>query len=406
MDLVKKKRILSINSSCVGSTGKIMTGIMSAASKDYFVAVAYPFLKANNEVKDSKINVFPICSYSYLRLSFHLTKLFGKDGAFNYFHTRRLCKYILKNKFDIIHLHNLHTSFINYKYLFKFFKKYNIKIVWTLHDCWAFTGHCPHFVMEKCDKWKTGCYACPSYKNYPQSFFDNSKQMYSLKKKVFTQLDCLTIVTPSFWLARLVKESFLKDYPIKVIHNGIDLSVFHPIKSDFRRNNHIDESDYMLLGVAFDWGKRKGLDVFVTISKLLPDNYKIVLVGTNREIDKELPDKIISINKTHNQTELAKIYSAANLFVNPTREEVLGLVNIEALACGTPVLTFDTGGSPECIDETCGRIVACDDINSLVAEIINICEEKPFSSKACISRAKMFDKKDRFKDYLNLYKKL
>ena len=213
----------------------------------------------------------------------------------------------------------------------------------------------------------------------------------------------MTIATPSQWLADLVKKSFLKDYPVKVINNGIDLSVFKPTESDFRQKNGIGDK-YMLLGVADGWGARKGLDVFVELSKRLnPAKYQILLVGTNDSVDKQLPDNIISVHRTQNQKELVEIYTAADLFVNPTREENYPTVNMESIACGTPVLTFRTGGSPEILDETCGSAVVCDDIDALELEITRIAEEKPFTMENCLIRAKQFDKNERFKEYIGLY---
>jgi len=212
----------------------------------------------------------------------------------------------------------------------------------------------------------------------------------------------MTLVTPSQWLADLVKESYLKDYPVKVINNGIDLSVFKPTEGDFRKKYNCEDK-FIILGVSFIWGVKKGLDVFIELSKRLDEKYQIVLVGTNEEVDKQLPENIISIHQTANQKELAEIYTAADLFVNPTREEVLGLVNIEALACGTPVVTFNAGGSPECIDETCGFTVKTDDIDSLESLIYKAINEKLFDKDSCIARAKKFDQSSKFNDYIKLY---
>jgi glycosyltransferase involved in cell wall biosynthesis len=227
--------------------------------------------------------------------------------------------------------------------------------------------------------------------------------MWNLKRRWFTGIENMTIVTPSQWLADLVKQSYLKNYPVNVINNGIDLAVFKPTESDFR-NRHGLVGKKVVLGVAFGWGERKGLDVFVELSKRLPEDYRIVLVGTNSILDESLPADIVSIHKTQNQTELAEIYTAADVFANPTREEVLGLVNVESLACGTPVVTFKTGGSPECIDETCGSVVPCDDIDAMEKEIRRICEETPYSKDACLVRAQSFDMNERFEEYVKLYK--
>ena len=216
----------------------------------------------------------------------------------------------------------------------------------------------------------------------------------------------MTIVTPSEWLAGLVKQSFLRKYPVKVINNGIDLNIFKPTESDFRKKYAL-ENKYIVLGVAFGWGKRKGLDVFIELANRLDkEKYKIVLVGTDDNVDKLLPDNIISIHRTQNQTELAEIYTAADVFANPTREENYPTVNMESVACGTPVVTFNTGGSPEIIDETCGAIAEKDDTDSMYNEIIRICETKPYSEEACLKKANNFDAWRKFENYVQLYRKI
>lgn len=394
-----------INSCNFGSTGNIMLEIAETAENGgYTAAVCYPQSRDNSRKQKEKD--FIIGTRFSRNIHLMLAEITGLNGCFSYFSTLKLLKKLDKLKPDIIHLHNLHNCYINLSLLFKYIKKHNIKTVWTLHDCWAFTGHCPHFDMIGCDKWKTGCYSCPQYKEYPKSLFDNSKYMYRLKKKWFTDIKDMTIVTPSEWLASLVKESYLKDYPVKVINNGIDLNVFKPTESDFREKYAL-ENKYIVLGVAFGWGKRKGLDVFIELAKRLDKGkYKIVLVGTDDNIDKLLPDNIISIHRTQNQTELAEIYTAADVFANPTREENYPTVNMEALACGTPVVTFNTGGSPEMLDETCGAAVAKDDNDAMYNEIIRICEAKPYSMEACIKKAKGFDKNEKFGEYIRLYEVL
>lgn len=227
--------------------------------------------------------------------------------------------------------------------------------------------------------------------------------MWKCKRKWFTGIENCTIVTPSQWLADLVKQSYLKDYPVKVINNGIDLSIFKPTEGNFREKHGI-VGKKVVLGVAFGWGKRKGLDIFIELTRRLQKDYQIVLVGADDEVDKLLPFNIISIHRTQNQKELAEIYTAADVFANPTREEVLGLVNVESLACGTPVVTFKSGGSPECIDDTCGSVVDCDDVDAMEFEIRRICEKKTYSVEACIQRARKFDMNVRFDEYVSLYK--
>ena len=198
--------------------------------------------------------------------------------------------------------------------LFNYIKSKKIPVVWTLHDCLAFTGQCPYFTIVKCNKWRTECYDCPQYRQYPKSYVDRTKIMYNLKKEWFTGVQNMTIVTPSQWLAEQVEQSFLKNYQVKVINNGINLNVFKPTKNNFREAHGIGKDEYMLLGVAFGWDRRKGLDVFIELSKRLPKQYKIVLVGTDVNVDKRLPWNITSVHRTQNQKELAEIYTAADLF--------------------------------------------------------------------------------------------
>ena len=398
-------KVAQINMFPYGSTGNIMHKIAETARQEGHKARTYstiPYDKDKMIIRDNTKDSYIWGSFLENKLHCYLAVIFGRNGCFSHFGTWQLIKELKDFKPDIIHLHNLHKFCINLPMLFNYIKKNNIAVVWTLHDCWAFTGQCPHFTLAKCDKWRTGCYDCPQINVYPKSLRDNSKRMYKLKKKWFTNIKNMTLVTPSEWLAGLVKQSFLKDYPVKVINNAIDLNVFKPTESDFRKKYNC-ENKYMLLGVAFGWGKRKGLDVFIELSKRLNDNYQIVLIGTDSEVDKQLPDNIITIHKTQNQTELAEIYTAADLFVNPTREENYPTVNMEAIACGTPVLTFRTGGSPETIDRTCGSVVDCDDIDALEQEISRICVEKTYSTEACLRRAKKYDMNEKYKEYIKLY---
>lgn len=396
--------IVQINGGAVGSTGKIMLGISTVCTDEKQKTLcAAPEVLSGNKTGQ---NYYMIQNNNHRRLNVLLDRITGRHNMHSKIATEKLLKVISGFKPDIIQLHNLHEAYINLPMLFKYIKKHNIKTVWTLHDCWAFTGHCPHFDMIGCDKWKTGCYDCPQYKDYPKSFFDNSKYMYRLKKKWFTGVKNMTIVTPSEWLARLVKESYLKDYPVKVINNGIDLNIFKPTESDFRKKYAL-ENKYIVLGVAFGWGKRKGLDVFIELANRLDkEKYKIVLVGTDDNVDRLLPENIISIHRTQNQTELAEIYTAANVYVNPTREDNYPTVNMESVACGTPVVTFNTGGSPEIIDETCGAIAEKDDTDAMYNEIIRICETKPYSEEACLKKANSFDARRKFENYVQLYRKI
>ena len=400
-------KIAEINMVAIGSTGKIMLQIAERAREKGHIVKTFSTNVFSTKYK--KLPPPPNGDHEYFGSYFEngihtfLGKITGHNGSFSRFSTFRLIRKLKKFNPDVIHLHNLHAFCINLPMLFGYIKKNNIKTVWTLHDCWSFTGHCPHFDMIGCDKWKSGCYNCPQFNSdYLHTYRDVSKKMYKLKKKWFTGVKDMTLVTPSNWLAGLVKESFLKEYSVKVIHNGIDLSIFKPTESNFREKYNCKEK-FIVLGVSFGWGVKKGLDVFIELSKRLDERFQIVLVGTSDDIDAQLPSNIISIHQTQNQQELAEIYTAADLFVNPTREDTFPTVNIESLACGTPLVTFNTGGSPEVCDETCGIVVPKDDTDALFDAIYNIHDNKPFSKEACIERAKAFDKNDKFLEYVKLY---
>ena len=334
-----------------------------------------------------------------------LAKLTGKHGCFSIGATRRLVKRIREFNPDVIHLHNLHGWYLNIKILFNFLEKYNKPVVWTLHDCWAFTGHCPFYSLSGCRKWISGCKDCSSYRDYPSSKRDDSQYQYDYKKQNFTKLEKVTIVTPSKWLADEVKNSYLKKYNVVVINNGIDASVFKPTSSNFRAKYGIGEK-VILLGVAFDWGIRKGLPSFLKLAEDLDTKYQVVLVGLSEEQMKTLPSNIIGIRNTSSQEELASIYSASDYLVNPTLEDNLPTVIMESLACGTPVITYDTGGCKEMISDDCGQVVARNDYNALLLTVSNLERKTKRMSDACIKHSLQFIKDEKYQEYIGLFKRI
>lgn len=389
-------KIVQINSvSGRGSTGKICESISKLLTENNIENYIF-YGRWDTSYKLSK----KYCWDYYAKLQGLIERITGNLGFESRLSTYRLIYKLKKVNPDIVHLHVLHSHECNLKILFDFLRKKRIKVFWTFHDCWAFTGYCSHFTISRCQQWKTECCICPSFKQY-SFFFDKSNKLFKNKKKIIEDVD-ITIITPSRWLANLSLESMFKNNPIKVINNGINLDVFKPIKTDLRKRFNIEDK-FILLGVAYNWGIRKGLDIFIKLSKVLNDEYKIILIGTNKFIDKRLPSNIISIHKTQNQKELAEYYSLADLFINPTREENFPTVNIESLACGTPVLTFNTGGSAEIIDITCGSYVETDNFIALKEEIVRIKSERPFSTQNCVKRSLMFNQVDKYKEYISLY---
>lgn len=398
-------KIVEINGTNYSSTGNIMLNIAKEARKQGIEVFTCS--------KDSrKTREFNYDNHIYIGSRFErviseeLGALTGLKDSFNIIGTKRFIKKLKEIKPDLVHLHVMHDSFINYSLLFKYLKEENIPVVWTFHDCNPITGQCVYFDLIKCDKWKNGCNNCTQLHRYPESYlFDKTNYLWNKKRKLFNELKNLTIVTPSNWLANNVKESFLKDKEIKVINNGIDLSIFKPMESDFKEKYNLQDKK-IILGVGYIWNKRKGFDDFIKLANTLPNDYKIVLVGTNDEVDRILPSNIISIHRTYNQEELVKIYSAADVFVNPTYEDNLPTTNIESLACGTPVITYDTGGSSELLDDKSGVVITKGDIERLEKEIERVCSNKPFLKEDCIKRAKQFSNNDKYLEYINLFKSL
>lgn len=334
--------------------------------------------------------------------------LFDRHGLFSVSQTRRLIKKLRALKPDIVQLHCIHGYYINYEILFEFLRELDVPVVWTFHDCWAFTGHCAHFDFAGCDKWKTGCHTCELLKDYPRSvFIDNSKDNWQRKQKSFTSLDKLYIVAVSEWLSDIVAHSFMQKYPIEVIHNGIDLSVFRPVDNDIRMQYGISSDETLVLGVATAWGKDKGLNDFVRLSQ--EPGIKVILVGVPEEVRKSLPENIIAVNRTESQQKLAEFYSAADMLVNPTYNDSFPTVNLEALACGTPVVTYRTGGSPEAIDKETGIIVEKGDYAGLLSNIRMFAQTsyKTHHSVACRKRAEeCFDMNRQFDEYRKLYEQI
>lgn len=285
--------------------------------------------------------------------------------------TRRLVAWLSKIKPDIIHLHCIHGYYLNIKILFDYIRQNNIRVVWTQHDCWTFTGHCAYFDAVGCEKWKTGCFDCPQLNTYPKAFVDNSKKNWLEKKSFFSGLN-IQIVTPCEWLKKKIEQSFLGCYPIKVIYNGIDLSKFKKIDSEDTKKRLGLLGKDVILGVASEWTERKGMKDFIALDNMIDHSkYQILLVGVTKKQQRDLPSTIRSIERTENVQELVKIYSTASVFFNPTYEDNFPTTNLEAIACGTPVVTYRTGGSPESVEKTgCGFVVEKGDLRMSLEKIV------------------------------------
>lgn len=402
-------KVLQINTRYYngGSTGRItfdLKKVMEANGIESYVAFGFGY----NPKDDEKGSVYRIESDRELFISKLWTKATGHHGFNNKGETRKLLAWIDKIKPDIIHMHNIHNHYVNVRMLLEYISTKNIPCVLTMHDCWTFTGHCAYFDYSGCDKWKTGCNHCPSLRDYPKTFapIDPSSWNYIMKKKLFAPLNII-FVSPSNWLCDLQQQSFLKNKPCMVINNGIDLDVFKPVQSNVRKEYGIGDRK-MILAVAGGLALRKGREYLLELPNLLNDDEVLVLVGLEKGQESLLPktDKVIGIHCTKTSDELVGLYSEADVFINPTLEDNFPTTNLEALACGTPIVTFNTGGSAEVVTSETGIVVDKGDMDSLLSAIRTIHGAgKEHYITACRKKAENdYNKNKQYDKYVKLYK--
>lgn len=398
-----------------GSTGKIAESIGIAAIKAGWESyVAY-----GRWSNPSQSQLIKIGGRWGKYLHFAEQTIRDNEGLCSRSATKRLIRQIEEIRPDVIQLHNIHDHYLNYKILFNYLNQTDIKVVWTFHDCWAFTGHCFHFVTKNCMKWKTRCFDCPMKNVFPKTILDRSRENYELKKRLFGGCKNLTIVSVSDWMAGFVKESFLKDKPIEVIKNGVDLNVFKPLNNNYQeledskieltsKNTNQENNDFVILAVSSVWNKDKGLYDIFKLRELLPNEYHITIVGLTAKQVGQLPSGIKGIQRTQNVQELVELYSGANVLINPTYADTFPTVNLEALACGTPVITYRTGGSPEAVSHRTGMVVNQGDVEAITEAIkVVFANGHGYYSTACRERAELFFDKDKcFEEYVRLYEKL
>jgi len=399
-------KLLQINDSVnTGSTGRIAEGIARVLiSGKYQSLIAY-----GRDSNKSQSIIIRIGGKLTIFLHLLISRLFDLHGFGSTFATMIFINKLKKISPDIFHLHNIHGYYLNVKILFKYLKRSGKPVVWTLHDCWPFTGHCSYFDAFKCYKWELGCFKCPNLKGYPESWWrDNSRNNFKRKKALFTKHRNLTIIAPSFWLAGHISKSFLNEYPVTIIHNGIDLSIFKPIIGSTIIGRYNLPNQPFILGVANNWDKRKGLTDFYKFRQHLPNHISIVLVGLKKQQIAGLPDGITGLARTENIEDLAAFYSAATVFVNPTYIDNFPTTNLEALACGTPVITYNTGGSPEAINELTGFVIEQGDIMGMVSAIREIIERgKDNYSYSCRALAqRKYNQDEIYMDYFKMYENI
>lgn len=397
-------RVFQLNTFCgVKSTGRIACEIAKLVQKDggeCRVGYGVPGISS-----DSERFAFKIGSAFERKLHAVLRKLFDAEGYGSWFATRSLIRAMRAFQPDLIHLHNLHGCYLHLPTLFRYFEKANIPIVWTLHDCWPFTGHCAYFDYSACTRWKKHCHHCPQQKNYPVCIgFDGSSRNHRMKQKFFALPKQIVFAAPCEWMTKHLQASSLAHYPFKVILNGVNREVFHPVQSDLRNRFALDNHK-VCLAVASEWDQRKGLSYLLELANKMGNGYRFVIIGLNEEQIASLPKQVIGIKNTADTKELAAWYTTADCLVNPTLEDNMPMVNLEALACGTPVVVFETGGCPEAIDDSCGIVVPKGDPKAL-CDAVAKATSGYFTEENCIARAAQFDCEQTFQQYLALYKEL
>lgn len=399
-------KILYVNTTLnIGSTGRIVEQIANKVKEcggECYIA------HGGRYIGKSQFKTIQVSTKLDNYLHAFKGEFLGRHGLGSTASTKRFIEVVKRIQPDIIHLHNIHGYYINYRILFDYLSHTNIPIVWTLHDCWTFTGHCTHFDNVGCGKWKTTCDSCPLLMaQYKSRFFDRSKENFNLKKQLYKGLSNIIVVPVSNWLGSFVSDSILSQFPVRVIPNGIDLTVFRPRENQIRKKYNIDDSKAIILGVlGSGFGLEKGRKEFIELAK--HSEYQIILVGLTKDDSKGLPDNIIKLGRTSNPVELAELYSSADMLLNPTYNDSLPTTNIEALACGTPVITYRTGGAAEIINDLTGVVVEKGDFDGILRAIGTVLKHgKSSYSQACRSRAeKHYNKDERYIDYIKLYTEL
>lgn len=400
-------KVFQINTVCgSGSTGRIAVNLAKMLEKHGDESIiAYARGQAPKEVMTWKIgNMWSIYFHGIM------TRITDHHGLYSKKATRKLIAKMKDYNPDIIHLHNIHGYYLNYEILFEFLKEYQRPVVWTLHDCWSYTGHCSHYTYAKCDRWKHACYGCPQKRDYPGSLlFDNSKKNFEKKKECFTSLKYLQLVTPSVWLKEQVEQSFFGNHgniKCEVIPNGIETNIFVKKEVSLRDKWKLQDKK-IILGVANVWTKQKGFDDFLRLAEQLDDSYQLVMIGVS-EKQKQLILKqyknILPLEKTKNIEELVVWYSVADIYFNSSIEETMGMTTGEAICCGTPVVVYDSTAIPESIGKNCGIIVPAKDISRVKGAIEEILENKPQYVNGCTAYREHFKEDKANNAYYNIYR--
>ena len=390
----------------VGSTGVIVEDIHNLSLKNGIESyVSYSTTKKNPaDIKNGYVSGDTLGKKIHALLS----RIGGKQAYFSTFATKKLIKHIESIKPDIVHLHNLHSNYVNLNLLLNFLGKKDIKTVVTLHDCWFYTGGCFHYTAAECSKWKESCGNCPKkMQDTPALLKDNSAKILEDRKKYFGNIKKLSVVGVSRWMAAEGEKTIFKGRDVRTIYNGIDTEFFVPTPSDFRKKHNLEDK-FLILAPANKWFLPINKKTFDFVSQNLPEDAVIVMLGCTEGQKQGLPKNVIALDYIRDRDELRKVYSACDVFANCTREESLSLINVEVQGCGTPVVTYRNTGAQETVDNKCSFSVESGNEKEFLKAILNVkAKGKESFSKDCVNWVKEnFDRDENYLKYISLYNEI
>lgn len=339
-----------------------------------------------------------------------LSRIAGKQAYYSSCATKGLLHYMDDLKPDIVHLHNLHSNYINLNMLLKYLAKHDIITVVTMHDCWYFTGGCFHYANVGCKKWQNGCGNCPKKMLDTQAYlYDASANILRDRAKYLNDIPRLVMVGCSEWVTNECKKSVLMHRDIRTIHNGFDLSIFKSSPSNWRKHLGIEDK-FVILGPAGKWLSSVNKETYDYFVRNMADDMILVLFGC-QAINSKAPSNVKQIGFIHDPKEMAEVYSMADVMVNCSREDTLSSLNLESQACGTPVVTYEATGSKETVDGVCGFAVETGNEKLLFREVYKLYSMSSYDKKlinaACRQRTLYkFEKNASYKKYLQMYLEL
>lgn len=399
------KTVVQINSVInKGSTGRIAQQIGEHVENQGW----RHFLVYGRPSNPTNLDAYKISSYTDNLIHYGLSLALDAHGLGSQITTSKLCRWLSQINPSLVHLHNLHGYYLNYPILAKYLQEKRIPVVWTLHDCWAFTGHCSYYSDINCTKWHTECHTCPKKRSYPASITDRSKSNFERKQKLFKAFDSLQLVTVSDWLKGEVQKSFLSKLPVVTIHNGVDTKVFHENYStaELDERYHL-KGRFVAVAAATSWSPTKGFQDYLRMAEKLDENEKIVLIGLNDHQIANLPPGIIGITRTESSEELARWYRRANVVLNLSTQETFGMTTVEGFACGSPSIVYNATASPELINEKVGYVVEAGDVDAVYSKMQELRSENKLLSSDCVHHVHQnFNSKKQYLNYIKLYDRL